>query len=150
MLTNKSRRFSRYKRSDITAYFREKGKNKAYIELLNISQQGLAFKINSNIKPKKHFEIIIQFNKGPEFKLKGYIVYKLNSQIKEKSQFIEKVWGVFMTDNSTYNYGFCFAEANNDFQLFLLKSNIQKKLSHRRRTGSEIVLENKSNMSSLV
>ena len=104
----KPRQFIRYNRSDVTVFIREKGENLAYVELLNISQQGVSFRIASNMKLKKHLELIIKFDKNHTFELKGYIIYKFKDMIEAKTQFMERVWGVIMPGYSSHKYGISF------------------------------------------
>jgi len=125
------RQHIRYNRPDINVFILNKGKIFSCAELLNISQQGMGCKIDSSMKLKKHIELMIQFNEGKAFELKGYIVNKSKTAIKEQAQFMERIWGLLMPDSSFHNYGISFDEPDDDFKLFLLKSNLQNKLSHR-------------------
>lgn len=122
------RRFIRYSRSDITLFIREKGGDLTYVELLNISQQGISCRMGSNIRLKRHLEFLIKFNESHNFELKGYIVNKSKDNIEEKTKFMDWLWGLFMPDYSFRNYGVFFNEAGDDFKLYLIRSNMQRKL----------------------
>lgn len=122
------RQYIRYNRSDITVFIRERGKIFSYVELLNISQQGLSCRIGSSMKLKKRLELLIKFNESKSFELNGYIANKSKIESEEQAPFMERIWGILMPDHSFHNYGINFNEVNDDFKLFLLKSNMQKKL----------------------
>ena len=128
------RRYIRYNNPEITVYICKKGKVFDCVELLNISQQGLAFKTETGMRLKKHLDLTIKFNEGEAFELKGHIVSKSNNEIKRRTQFMEMIWELFVSDYSFYNYGISFNEVSDDFKLFLLKSNMQKKLSNLSQT----------------
>jgi hypothetical protein len=124
-----SRKSIRYKRSDIKVFIIE-GKDFQYVELVDISQQGLAIRLVSSLKLKKAVKIRINFNEDKDFELDGHVISKSIVQTEGELQVKKRVWSLFQSNNSPCTYSIGFDDVSNDFQSYLLRSNMEKRLKH--------------------
>ncbi|NOQ16496.1 MAG: hypothetical protein GQ581_05515 [Methyloprofundus sp.] len=120
---NCARKMLRYNRRDIDIDIFQSIGNYKHVDLLNISQQGIA--IRSSFRLKLNMEIIsnIKFPEGHEFRESGHIVRKINPvDTNTRSSWLRS--------KSVYEYGVEFNDVSQEFKDTLLTSNIQLRLIH--------------------
>jgi len=128
-ITNLVRKSLRYKRKDISVYISQGRRVFKYVELLNISQNGMLIRGQINLNLNNCVVSKISFDKKHVFEQKSTVV----SKIKIKSaalQPLRKTWFFFAQDNSIYDYGLAFEGDSSAVQAFLLRSNIERRLEH--------------------
>lgn len=128
-IKNLARKSLRYKRKDISVYIGQGRRPFKYVELLNISQNGMLIRGQINLNLNNCIMSKISFDKQHVFEQKSTVV----SKIKIKSaalQPLKKAWFFFERDNSIYDYGLAFEGDLSAVQTFLLRSNIERRLEH--------------------
>jgi len=131
-ITNLARRKSlRYKRKDISVHICQGRRQFRYVELLNISQNGMLIRGRINLKLNSCIVSRISFDKNNVFEQKSTVVSKAKIKSAEL-QLAKKTWFFFAQDNSVYDYGLTFEGDSSAIQTFLLQSNIEKRLEHHR------------------
>ena len=106
-ITNLVRKSCRYKRKDISVHICQGRRPFKYVELLNISQNGMLIRGQINLSLKKCVVSKISFDKDHVFGQKSTVVSKIKIKSAE-SQSPKKTWFFFAQDNSVYDYGACF------------------------------------------
>ncbi len=128
-IANLARKNLRYKRKDISVHICQGRRPFKYVELLNISQNGMLIRGRISLNLKDSVVSRISFDRNNVFQQKSTVV----SKIKRKSgepQSLKKAWFFFAKDNSIYDYGLAFEGDSSAVQTFLLQSNIEKRLEH--------------------
>jgi len=122
---NCGRKRVRYKRRDIDINILKIIGNYKQVNLLNISQQGIA--IRSSFRLKLNTEIVskLKFPEGYEFHESGHIVRKII--LVDANTNTRSSW---LRSKSIYEYGIAFNDASQEFKDTLLTSNIQLRLVH--------------------
>jgi len=124
-----ARKSLRYKRTDISVHVCQGRGRFQYIELLNISQNGMLIRGQINLNLRNYVMSTISFDENDVFDQKCNIVSKIKIKSVE-SELTKKIWGFFTKDHSVYEYSLVFEDDSSDFKDYLLRSNMEKRLKH--------------------
>ena len=117
-------------RNDITVAFEGKVGKKSYplfVELLNISTKGMAFRCNKSMGVSSPLNLAFRFVDGKKFFMKGSVVHKMQESNSEQTGIKGAFQKMFKTDPSYFQYGINFEKADEDFQTTFIKTMLQKK-----------------------
>jgi len=129
IIANLARKNLRYKRKDISVHICQGKRPFKYVELLNISQNGMLIRGRISLNLNDSVVSRISFDRNNVFEQKSTVVSKIRIKSAE-SQSPKKNWFFFVQDNSVYDYGLAFEGDSSAVQTFLLQSNIEKRLEH--------------------
>ena len=126
------RRYLRYRREDINVHLYLTLGGFKSVELLNISQQGMAIRGHLNLKINKKISSKIIFPTGQVFTESSRIVSKVKTSLKPENTEKQRRWTWLLggVDNFMYDYSLEFDNISSEFKILLLSSNIQKRLEH--------------------
>lgn len=120
----------RYKRSDIDVELKTDSSIVNYVELINISQDGMSICLGEKLKMKKNYTFYLGFSGEERFKLKGEVVNKVLDLPEEDNIFKKIVSRIFAPETTAVHYGIEL-EDRSDFKSYLLTSNMKRRLNRR-------------------
>ncbi len=127
-ITN-NRNQKRVIRNDITVAFQAKvGKETIpfFVELLNISPQGMAFRCNKSLRVSKPLNLAFSFSDGRKFFMKGCVAHK-KPETKGSKLGIQRVFKkMFESYSNFFQYGIKFEKVGDDFQTAFIETKLQK------------------------
>jgi len=127
------RKYLRYQRRDIAVRVKVASGRSRSVEVLNISQYGIAFKSKCNLKVNNILSLSITFPEGGRFEEQCRIVNR-TEVAGEKRQGTEQKKGFWkwlcMQDDCEHDYSAEFCNASPKFQAGLLASNIHRRFEH--------------------
>lgn len=126
----KPRKCVRYQRNDIEIYVYNGRAGYVHIKLVNIGQQGVAFRSCLPLKEHKNVIFKIIFDSQHAFKLTGKIVRKVKIQADKQPQEKKSWLSCFCADRSEHEYGVLFDNVSPEFKTFLLQTNLEKRIAH--------------------
>ena len=117
-------------RNDITVAFQDKVDKKSYpffVELLNISPQGMAFRCNKSLRVSNSLKLAFSFSNGRKFFMNGSLVHKF-LETEDGQPGIQRVFKkIFETDTNFFQYGIKFGKIEDNFQTTLIKTMLDNK-----------------------
>ena len=125
-----NRHQSRVIRNDITVAFQAKvGKQvfPFYVELLNISPRGMAFRCNKLLRVSMPLNLALNFDNGKVFFMKGKVAHKILETNAGKLGVQRVFKKMFESDSTFIKYGIKFEKVDDDFQTTLIKTMLDNK-----------------------
>lgn len=123
-----NRKQRRVIRNDIVVAFEDKNSKKAYplfVELLNISPQGMAIRCKKSLRVSKSLNLALNFRDGRNFYMKGRVVHKILEAEAGQSRIKRAFKRIFESAPTFYQYGIKFEAVGNDFQTTFIATKLQ-------------------------
>ena len=127
-ITN-NRKQKRVIRNDITVAFQAKAGKKTipfFVELLNISPQGMAFRCKKSLRVSDLLNLAFGFSDGKNFFMKGSVVHKMQETEGGKLGIQRTFKKMFKSDSTFFQYGIKFEKVGDDFQTAFIETKLQK------------------------
>ena len=115
-------------RDDITVAFQTKDGKRSisyFVELLNISLQGMAFRCDKSLRVSTPLNLILSFNNDRIFFIKGSVTHKILETGTGKSGVKRVFINMFESDSILFKYGIKFEKVNADFQTTFIANKLQ-------------------------
>lgn len=96
-----------------------------YVELLNISPQGMAFRCNESLRVSTLLNMAFRFRDGNSFFIDGTVIHKMQ-EIKEGQTGVKgSLQHMFGSEPIFFRYGIHFETLDQSFQTTLIKTMLQ-------------------------
>ena len=115
-------------RNDITVAFQAKVGKKTFpffVELLNISPQGMAFRCNKSFRVSTPLNLEFSFSDGRKFFMKGNVAHKILETESGKLEIQRSFNKMFESNSTVFQYGIKFEKVDDDFQTTFIKTMLQ-------------------------
>ena len=123
-----NRKQKRVIRNDVVVVLEHKNSKKAcplFVELLNISPEGIAIRYKKSLRVSKSINMKLSFSDGREYFMKGRIIYKKMETVGGESRIHRTFKKLFQSGSIFYQYGIKFKKVDADFQATFIATKLQ-------------------------
>ena len=98
-----------------------------FVEPLNISLQGMAFRCNKALRVSNPLNLSFSFSDDRNFFMKSTVIHKMQETASDQSGIQRAFKKMFESDSTFFQYGIKFEKVNDNFQTTFIKTMLDNK-----------------------